>query len=173
MNIGGRLSRNWRLYAKHRLHRKRQNMNNASNDCSSKVWRVTPEQIGAVVKFLPELGAIAPEEIAHTIRTPEGIIVLGCVNYHPAVDDFVKTCYENGFVQPFDWPSWAPTVRRYMRNPKLVGSARLSTCIKLITAHIRCDRFCDCHLQTVLESGHICAILRRLQQFATKATRRN
>jgi len=125
---------------------------------------VTSRQIEAIVKFLPVLDAIAPEEIAHTVRTPEGVMVLGCVDYHAEVREFVKTCYENGFVQQFDWPEWAPTARRYMRDPKLVASARISTCIKLITAHIRCELFCDCHLQTVLASGHICAILRRLKQ---------
>lgn len=127
---------------------------------------VTSEQIRAIVRFLPELETIAPENLARTIRTPEGTIVLGCVEYHPAVRRFEKACYENGFIQTFDWPAWARTARRYMRNPELVASARLSTCVKLITAHIRCERFCDGHLQVVLSSGHISAILRRLLQLA-------
>ena len=127
----------------------------------------TLEQLKAVAKFLPDLEAIAPEHVARTIRTPEGVIVLGCVDYHPAIHKFERACYENEFIQKFDWPAWAPTVRRYMRNPELIASARLSTCVKLITAHIRCERFCDGHLQDVLVSGHITAILRRLEQLAS------
>jgi Family of unknown function (DUF6508) len=124
---------------------------------------VTSNQIKAVAKFLPELEAIAPESLARAVRTPEGAIFLGCVEYHPAVRSFEKACYDNGLVQPFDWPAWASTARKYMRDPNLVASARFSTCIKLLTAHLRAERYCDGHLQVVLSSGHINAILRRLQ----------
>jgi len=43
---------------------------------------------------------------------------------------------------------------------------RLATCIKLITASLRYERFCDGHLGDVIKSGHIAAILRRLKQLA-------
>jgi hypothetical protein len=67
-----------------------------------------------------------------------------------AVHEFMKVCYENGFVQPFDWGVWAKEARRYMGDPALVGTARLATCIKLITARLRAERFCDGHLEEVL-----------------------
>jgi len=132
--------------------------------------RPTVERIKTVANFLPDLEAIGPGHLARTIRTPEGDIVLGCVEYHPAVHKFEKACYENGFIQTFDWSAWAPTARRFMRNPELIASARLSTCIKLITAHIRCERLCDGHLQEVFSSGHISAILRRLLQLAERSS---
>ena len=103
---------------------------------------VISNQIKAVVKCLPDLDAIAPESLARAVRTSEGVMVLGCVEYHPAVRGFEKACYRNGFVQPFDWPAWAPSIRRYMQEPELVASARVWTCIRLISAHIRCERFC-------------------------------
>ena len=43
---------------------------------------------------------------------------------------------------------------------------RLTTCIKLIMASVRYERFCDGHLGEVIKSGHIAAILRRLEQLA-------
>ena len=53
-----------------------------------------------------------------------------------------------------------------MSDPSLVASARLTTCIKLITASLRYERFCDGHLGAVIKAGHITAILRRLEQLA-------
>jgi hypothetical protein len=90
---------------------------------------------------------------------------IGHLEYHPAVHEFMLACYEGGLVLSFDWGAWADEVRRYMRDPLLVASASLVTCIKLLTAHLRAERFCDGHLQNVLRSGHVVAILQRLQQF--------
>jgi hypothetical protein len=53
-----------------------------------------------------------------------------------------------------------------LKQIKLVASARLATCVKLITAHIRYERFCDGHLHSNFESGHLTAILRRLTELA-------
>jgi hypothetical protein len=54
-----------------------------------------------------------------------------------------------------------------MSDPALVACARLTTCIKLITASLGYERFCDGHLEEVIKSGHIAAILRRLEQLAS------
>jgi hypothetical protein len=87
---------------------------------------VTSRQIKAIVNFLPLLEAINPNDIVRPFRSADGapLFVLGCVPYHPTVCGFEKACYENGFVQSFDWPAWTPTARRYMRDPKLVGSVQ-------------------------------------------------
>jgi len=125
------------------------------------------ERIRVVVKFLPILESIRPDELARVVKSPEDegdSCVAGHLEYHPAVYEFMQACYDNGLVQPFDWQSWARVGRRYMSDSKLVASARLSTCIKLITASLRYERFCDGHLGGVIESGHITAILRRLEQ---------
>jgi hypothetical protein len=100
-------------------------------------------------------------------NTEEGFVV-GHLEYHLPSTNFERACYVNNFVQSFDWGAWAREVRRYMRDPTLVRSARLTTCIKLITAHLRAERFCEGHLQGVLKSGHMIAILRRLSQLEEK-----
>lgn len=38
----------------------------------------------------------------------------------------MDACYENGFVQSFDWGAWAKESRRDMREPALVQSAKLA-----------------------------------------------
>jgi len=75
-------------------------------------------------------------------RTEEGPTI-GHLKYHPTV-------YREA--------------RRYMSDHLLVASANLETCIKPLTAQLPAERFCDGHLQSVLKSGHITAILRRLER---------
>lgn len=136
---------------------------------SSSIKLVSTEQIRAVIKFLPIFESIKPNAFSHPVRLPGNEDVcygIGHVEFHPAVYEFTKACYESGFIQSFDWPAWGREARRYMENPALLGSAKLATCIKLITTHIRYERFCDGHLHSVFESGHLTAILRRLEQLA-------
>jgi hypothetical protein len=130
---------------------------------------VSAEQIRAVIKYLPVFENINPDDFAHIVPHPdstEDCHVVGHLEYHRTVYEFTKACYANGFVQPFDWPAWTKEASRYMKDPALVTSARFTTCIKLITASLRYERFCDGHLAEVLVSGHITAILRRLRQLA-------
>jgi O-acetyl-ADP-ribose deacetylase len=51
-----------------------------------------------------------------------------------------------------------------MDDPKAIAGADLLTLRKLLTAHVRGDRFTEGHLAAVLEKGHILAILKRLEQ---------
>lgn len=127
------------------------------------------ERIGTVIKFLPILEGINPEDLERMVKPPvqkEDNLEIGRFEYHPAVYEFMQACYDNGLVRPFDWPARARKGRRYMSDPSLVASARLTTCIKLITASLRYERFCDGHLGEVIKSGHIAAILRRLKKLA-------
>jgi hypothetical protein len=131
------------------------------------------QRIRALTKFLPILIKINPQDFSHSVRLPgnEGVCYgIGHVEFHPAVYEFTKACLENGFVQPsFDWPAWAKEACRFIADPALVTSARLATCVKLITTHLRYERFCDGHLHSVFESGHLIAILRRLKVILEKA----
>jgi Family of unknown function (DUF6508) len=124
-------------------------------------------RIEAVIRFLPIFEAIGPNDFARIIHSSDATEeepTIGHLKYHPAVYEFMQACYENGLVLSFDWGAWAVEARRYMGDPVLVASASLVTCVKLLTAHLRAERFCDGHLQEVLRSGHISAILQRLQQ---------
>jgi hypothetical protein len=91
---------------------------------------------------------------------------MGQLEYHPTVSAFMHVCYENGMVFSFNWGAWSDEAHRYMKDPQLIMSAGLKTCMKLLTTHLRAERFCYGHLEGVLRSGHITAILRRLRQFA-------
>ena len=72
---------------------------------------VSAEQIRAVIKFLPILESIHPEDLARVVKPPEFAedpLVIGHLQYHPVVYEFMRACYDNGFVQgTFDWTAWS------------------------------------------------------------------
>lgn len=75
---------------------------------------------------------------------------------------FVEALYSAGVVFNFDWPEWQAEAERLVSNPEALAAADLSTLRKLLTTHVRKDRFCEGHLASVLESGHIASVLRRI-----------
>ncbi len=127
---------------------------------SSYVTPVSIEQIRAIVKFLPIFENLKPKDLA--------CMVDGHLQYHEAVYEFMAACHANGFVQrTFNWPAWAKRGERYIDDNILVAKTKLTTCVKLIMESVRYERFCDGHLEFVIKSGHISAVLRRLKQFAS------
>lgn len=80
------------------------------------------------------------------------------INYTPDVFDFIKTHSANGFIQPFDWMNWQEE-EQLMDRRTLLQKASLQTLRKLLTAHVRADRFSEGHLAAVFESGHITMIM--------------
>ena len=63
----------------------------------------------------------------------------------------------------FDWGAWQDEAIKYVQDPDLLSQADLDTLERLLTLHIRRDRFYDGHLAWAVESGHFTAILRQLQ----------
>lgn len=76
--------------------------------------------------------------------------------------EFVHACYEEGFVQGFDWMSWSNTKPEVLEPDASFDDIDLSTVIRLLTLHLRADRFNDGHLMAVLQQGIIAGILRQL-----------
>jgi len=56
-----------------------------------------------------------------------------------------------------------------VNDETLLEEADLETLRKLLTTHVRKDRFCEGHLDYMFECGHITAILERLQQLEIEA----
>jgi ADP-ribosylglycohydrolase len=120
---------------------------------------LTKENIYAVLRFLPVLEQ--PDFSPGEWISQEGS--LPYFNYTSEVLDFVRALSENGFVQPFNWMNWWEG-NQLVDNPALLQRANLQTLRKLLTAHVRADRFSEGHLATVLESGHIVMILKRMAE---------
>lgn len=84
-------------------------------------------------------------------------------------EDFVKTvsrfmdaCYKNGFVVRFNWEDWGSVAQGYVEHPTRLKEADLSEVRRLLTWHVRQNRFAKDHLAGMIARGHILAILRRL-----------
>lgn len=88
--------------------------------------------------------------------------MLPWADYSGEVMEFYRDLYLHHFIVDFDWPSWQHVAIEYYQNPELITTADLTTIRRLFTTHIRKDRFCEGHLLSVLESGHITKMLQRL-----------
>lgn len=85
-------------------------------------------------------------------------------SYHPDVRAFIAALYKEKVIISFDWMSWGDEAQRYQLDSEALAKVNLLTLRKLLTTHVRADRFTEGHLATMLENGHIVAVLRRLKQ---------
>ena len=92
--------------------------------------------------------------------------------FDPGAMRVLEILHEFGVIRPFNWVAWQSTAERLYRAPKALGRARLSTLGRLLTVHVRKDRFCEGHLASMFESGHITAILRRAAELLSTRRRR-
>jgi hypothetical protein len=74
----------------------------------------------------------------------------------------VEDLYKARIVYSFDWPGWQPEADRLYRNDKALRAASLSDLRKLLTTHVRKDRFCEGHLKAMVTAGHVLAILEQV-----------
>jgi len=86
----------------------------------------------------------------------------------PELDQFVSELYNIDFLIQFDWPDWQDEAVRFYQEPDLLEQADLTTIRKLLTLHVRKDRFSNGHLSAMFENGHIQKILRRLKVICTE-----
>jgi len=139
---------------------------------ASKGWNqalITKAGFERVTSFIPRLESLPAEEVVpwpELQKTPDGrgIVLPPGPDYHPDVIALMDALNECGFVQSFDWPAWKPEAEKFISTPQLVRGADIETCIKLITTHIRAERFSDGHFAEMVRVGHILEILRRLAQ---------
>ncbi len=118
-----------------------------------------PEQIDAVLEFLPifeqdgySFGTLV-ERPGHVPFISESL----------EVSAFRKALSRENVLIVFNWVDWQNELARYQSHPDALASADLLTLRKILTAHIRADRFTEGHFVGVLEDGHLIAVLRRLQ----------
>jgi hypothetical protein len=140
-----------------------------SEDAESiNVGLISPECIDRVVSFISVLSSIPAKDIAIWEEPKDGndgVMMLSLEpSYHCAVEELMKALNENHFVQSFDWGKWQSTAMKIYKEPSRLSKATLRTCIKLITLHVRTDRFVGGHFGAMVSEGHIVAILRRLAE---------
>jgi len=86
--------------------------------------------------------------------------------YAPEVGRLVQAVYDRKLViESFDWGAWKEWEE--FRDVSRVRSASLDEIRRLLTLHVRAERFGEGHLAEVIESGHMAALLRRLGELAS------
>jgi ADP-ribosyl-[dinitrogen reductase] hydrolase len=87
-------------------------------------------------------------------------------SYSERADAFAKDLYALGFAYSFDWGEWQDEAERLTVEPGALDDADLLTLMKLLTVHVRKERFSGGHLANAFEQRWIVAILERLQSLS-------
>jgi len=125
-----------------------------------KVPELIPEYVEQLLSLIPALED--PDEKHSELWTKEGCFPT-IVNSRQ-LGQLVELAHDSNLVYPFNWQAWPEEAARYCNDPTLLSSADLSTIRKLLTVHVRKDRFCGGHLAAMVEEGHLIAILYRLRE---------
>ena len=124
----------------------------------SDVPEVGPHQLDALLRFLPIFEQ--PGYVFGEWHSAEGQIPYYSMDREAT--EFVQALYDQHVVFSFDWPGWQQEAKRFASDPEALETADLLTLRKLLTTHVRKDRFVDGYLAGMMKCGHITAILRRL-----------
>jgi hypothetical protein len=121
---------------------------------------ITKQQMDAVLRFLPIFEA---DGFTFGDWDSEG---QGFPEYALSAEagSFLQCLYDNDWIVPFDWGEWQDKAERFVSEPESLESAGLDDLCRLLTTHARKDRFCDGHLASMFECGHLTAILRQLKK---------
>ena len=84
--------------------------------------------------------------------------------YSEEVNEFVKDFYKSNLVYNFNWSEWQNEALNYFEKPELLKNVDIEIIRKLLTLHVRKERFCEGHLIDIIDSKHIVVILKRLKQ---------
>ena len=84
-------------------------------------------------------------------------------DWAPEVEEFQRTLYEAGVIFSFDWMEWKEA-EHYINDPTMLRSADEATLRRLLTLHVRADRFNEGHFVEMFKSGHMTALLRRARE---------
>lgn len=122
---------------------------------------VEPKQRAALLDYIPIFKdpACCP---GHIIPLDESELPDG--EFMKTVSRFMDACYKNGFVVRFDWEGWEAEGTRAVNTPELVQAADIAYVRRLLTWHIRQNRFTRNHVASMIASGHILLILNRLRE---------
>ena len=124
---------------------------------------VEPQHLANMLEFIPILedpalcpdGAIPLDEEG---LTDEAFLKL--------TSRLMDACYKNGFVVRFDWENWEAEAMGFIKDPALLNDADITVLRRLLTWHVRQNRFTRSHVATMIANGHVLAILRRLRDVA-------
>jgi len=123
--------------------------------------KITEKNIDKILKFLPYF---EDKNSQFYELKKEGNTLIFPYIYSVEVMAFMDVLRTENIIFPFDWVKWQNEAIKYFNDPELIESADILTLRKLLTLHIRKDRFCDGHLASVIDYGHLLSLLKRLKK---------
>ncbi len=125
----------------------------------------TPEQIDRLLKFLPvfQQPDFVPSRDQQVPEALRGTLMAMGQEWAPELSGFHKAVYEESFVYSFPWVKWQDKAEDYVKHPKTLANADIQDICRLLTTHVRKERFCEGHLPAMMHCGHIPLLLERLQ----------
>ncbi len=101
-------------------------------------------------------------------KQSDGSTQMPFVVYPPEAQRLIRAISVHNLIVNFDWPAWQDEAQRFV-DPEVVRAASLDEVRKLLTLHVRQDRFDEGHFVDMIASGHISAVLRRLRELVRDA----
>jgi len=120
--------------------------------------KITIKNIDIILEYLPYF-----KNTKNSFYKVDKKLSLDPFTYSVRVYSFIKDLYENNFIIRFNHSCWQEEALKYFNDPKLLDSANLLILRKLLTLHVRKDRFCAGHFAHMIDTGHILNILKRLK----------
>jgi hypothetical protein len=124
---------------------------------------INREEIEAVLAYIPTLsdaGFSFGEWRTHEGQFPQYV-------FSAEADKFIKALSK--LIVVFDWPAWKEKASIIMEDPGALAKADLLALRRLITTHLRAERFNEGHLAAQFESGHLLGILKRLKEIQAQS----
>lgn len=124
----------------------------------------TREDLDAVLWHLPRLR----EQVEARAADPEAADGLYPAKFSAAVRKVVEALFQHRFMFPFNYQPWMDEARKLEEDRELLSKADLETLRKLVVVHWRRDYwdYDHTHWESIAASGHLVAILDRLQEIA-------
>lgn len=120
---------------------------------------ITLNNIAVILAFLPSFKNL---NSALYQTTTDDNFRFELIQYSDEFSNFIKTLYHENFIIAFDWVTWQNEAT-FVNDPQLLNLADIDTLQKLLTTHVRKERFCNGHLAAVSKNGQLLAILKRLK----------
>jgi O-acetyl-ADP-ribose deacetylase (regulator of RNase III) len=124
---------------------------------------LTLKNLDRVLVFLPILETAIAQKDSRLYEVNPQANPFSPYIYAREVNRFIQVLYDEGFIlHSFDWGVWLEEANRYVAEPIHLDSADLVTLQKLMTTHIRAEKFKSGHLAQILDNGHLLIVLNRL-----------
>jgi hypothetical protein len=121
------------------------------------------QEFESLIALIPELQSHEGPFGEHDICTQAGLVSIGPFNYSPLLSRIMSAIQHSGLKLKFNWGAWQDEAHRICYEPGLLEKADLETIRKLLTMHLRKERFCEGHLAAVCEEGLMLRTLLRLK----------